>query len=265
MNDLKFLYWNTKKISSFTIILDLLDHCKPDFLFLSEIDDSLITDNIVEYNKIGYVHYPNPGCSRILILKKEKIKCNLGVQTVYYTTLNIPTYDIFVISVHLPSQMFNSYDGLKNYLRNMRLNIDSKVGNSNDTKILIIGDFNVNPFEKPMIDFDGFSATNTKNFRNKVTNLSDEKVLYYNPTWKLYRYNEFPGSKYFPRPSGSSFDVLEHHFLDQVILSKELLKNLKDEKIELIYKTTKNNYFDVTKNKILISDHLPLQYQLKLT
>lgn len=261
---MKLLYWNTKNLTDFKFINDLLEFCNPDFMFLSELDKKIIEDNEIALDKIEYEYYPNPGCSRIIILKKKKLKCNLGIQTNYYTTLYVPDFDIHISSVHLPSQMFNSYDGLKNFLRNMRINIDTKIGQSNDTKILIIGDFNVNPFEKPMIDFDGFSATNTKNFRNKVTNLTDEKTLYYNPTWILYSNNNFPGTKYFARPSGSSFDILEHHFLDQVILSKKLLQSIKNEDIKLIYKTNINEYFDPIKNSIKISDHIPLQYQLTL-
>lgn len=263
---MKLIYWNTKNNISLDSVIDILEDFAPDFLFLSEINEELLLSNISKLKTINYLYFENPGCDRVKILKKESIKCNLNYQTKYYTTLNLPDSDLYIISVHLPSQMFQHQSALKSFIRDVRQEIDSKIGNSNIKNIIIIGDFNVNPFEPALIEFDGFGATNSTNFRKKITNLNpkSEKTLYYNPTWKLYMNNHFPGSKYFPRPSGSSFDILEHHLLDQVLISRNLLHNLENEKISFINKTKNFIFFDDDKNKILISDHLPLNFEFEL-
>jgi exonuclease III len=155
-------------------------------------------------------------------------------------------------------------DALKSFIRTFRGEIDDEIGNSSKQDILIIGDFNVNPFEKPMIDFDGFSASNSKSHRKEVTHLRSKKELYYNPTWTMYGKNNFPGTKYFRRPSASSFDILEHHYLDQVVLSYSLSQKLTSESINVLEFTTNKTFFDSTSNSILQSDHLPLIYEFKI-
>jgi hypothetical protein len=127
-----------------------------------------------------------------------------------------------------------------------------------------MGDFNINPFEKPMIDFDGFGASNSIKLRKEAVHLQKRKALYYNPTWILYRENSFPGTKYFKRPSGSSFDILEHHFLDQVVLSYQMSQNIIFENINVLRKTKNFTLFNISTNSIDFSDHLPLIYEYKI-
>jgi len=261
---MKCIYWNTKGTSNLLSILDIIKQESPDILFLSETLEETLTANVEELNKMEYEHFSNPGCDRIVIIKKKDLELKLGRQSTYYSALKDDKAKVNIISVHFPSQMFNHIDGLKSFIRDFRNEIDAKIGSSLSENIMIIGDFNVNPFETPMIDFDGFSASNTINLKGEVSHLERKKALYYNPTWLLYRKNHFPGTKYFKRPSGSSFDILEHHFLDQVVLSFHMSKKLKFENIDVLEKTRGFSFFDTKKNKVTISDHLPLIYEFKL-
>ena len=258
---MKLLYWNTKGCSDFLLIKSLLNQENPDALFLSETNESLIISHLDELRKINYEHFENPGCDRIIIIKKKSSLLLLSKQSTYYTSIKDSKNKVSIISVHLPSQMFQHIDGLKSHIRDFREEIDTQFGSSLTENILIIGDFNVNPFEKPMIDFDGFAASNSIKLRKKATHLGKEKILYYNPTWTLYKANKFPGTKYFKRPSGSSFDILEHHFLDQAVLSYYMSQNIKSENIEVLYQTAECVFFDHIKNSISLSDHLPLIYE----
>jgi len=260
---MKLIYWNTNNIQRLDEIRDILTCCKPDILFLSEIDKTLIESDS-SLNKTGYLYFPNPGCNRVSIIKKTDIDISLGLQTNYYTFINFPKFKTSVISVHLPSQMFQHLDGLKAFIRGFRDEIDENIGNPIEHKIIVIGDFNVNPFERPMIDFDGFSATNSINSKFRKTHLGKHRAFYYNPTWKLYANNDFPGTKHYPRPSASSYDVLEHHYLDQVVISVKLLSESTGEKIETIRKAKTYNFFSAEENKVLVSDHLPLSYTINI-
>ncbi len=257
------IYWNTNNISTFTEIESLLTHYSPDLLFLSEISDELIENNKNNLTKLGFEHFENPGCERVLIIKKISLNVDLKIQNYYYTSIIDKKTDTCFISIHLPSQMFQHMDGLKEFIRDFRFEIDVEIGSSLEKNIIVIGDFNVNPHEKPMIDFDGFLATNSINSRKTITHLTKKRTTYYNPTWKLYSRTKFPGTKSFNRPSGSSYDVLEHHFLDQVVISQHLLSSIIEEKIEVIEKTKNIDFYDEKKNKSIVSDHLPLLYQFK--
>lgn len=261
---MKLLYWNTNKIKSLVQIIDICISESPDIFFLSEIDENLLETESRPLNEIGYEYTPNPGSDRVKILIKKGLDIELGLQNKYYTMISVDEFDLNIISLHLPSQMFQHMDALKEFIRDFRAKIDETIGSPLEKRIIVIGDFNVNPFEKPMIDFDGFSATNSINSKSKVTHLGKSKTYYYNPTWQLYSNNVFPGTKYFQRPSGSSYDILEHHFLDQVVISIKLLNEIDWEKIKIVQKSSKFIFKSNGSNKILESDHLPLAYQIKL-
>lgn len=260
---MKFLYWNTNKIKSLNSIIDICKSEKPDIFFLSEIDEEILNKNGNLLKEIGFEYSPNPGCERVKVIKNERLDIELGLQNKYFSIIDIPKACLSVISVHLPSQMFQHMDALKKFIRDFREQVDHNVGSPLDEKIIVIGDFNVNPFDKAMIDFDGFSATNSIMSRRKLTHLGNLRELYYNPTWQLYSSNEFPGTKYFRRPSGSSYDVLEHHFLDQVVISVKLRDEISKETIKVIDKSSKYIFNKKGSNDINESDHLPLSYQIK--
>lgn len=262
---MKLIFWNTKKHTDFSTMLEILSQERPDILFLAETAESLIVSNSTLLNTNGYEYFENPGCDRILIVKQTDLKLSLGKQSTYYSAIVNHTENVKVISVHLPSQMYQSMDSLKSHFRDFRSEIDIEFGSALTENIIVIGDFNVNPFEKPMIDFDGFAASNSIKLKKEAVNLKVRKALYYNPTWTLYQNNNFPGTKYFKRPSTSSFDVLEHHFLDQVVLSYHMSQRITFEKIGLIHKTSNYIIFDVAKNSIQLSDHLPLIYEYKIS
>jgi exonuclease III len=260
---MKLIYWNTKGFIDFEVYEDLLIKYSPDILFTSETDSSFLTSHKASFNKIGYNLIDNPGCERIKILSHKDCNCELGIQNKFYTCIIID--DINVISVHFPSQMYHHMDALKYNLRKFRNKIDDEIGESSDKPILIIGDVNVNPYEPAMINFDGFMATNSIKSRKRIKSIDDEvREPYYNPTWRLYADNIFPGTKKYPRPSGFSHDIIEFHFLDQVLLSEKLKNNIESDKISVVTKTDKFDLLNEKYNKVNFSDHLPLFYQLKM-
>jgi len=259
---MKFIFWNVKNRLNIEIILEILKHESPGLLFLAEAGKVLKNEDIERIQKTDYEYLDNPGCDRIRIIKKKDLKISLSKQSDYYSSLKYE--NVVIISVHLPSQMYQHMDGLKRYFRDLRTELDSEFGSSIEKDIVIVGDFNVNPFEKPLIDFDGFSASNSIKLNKEATHLKTKKALYYNPTWMLYSNAKFPGTKYFKRPSASAFDILEHHFLDQVIISYSMSQKVIYQKIELLEKTTNYTFFDQVTNSIKISDHLPLIYEYKI-
>lgn len=261
---MKTIYWNTKNIKDLNPLIDIISDQNPDLFFLSEIDSELLEGSTKLLGNYDFHYVENPGCERVSILKKSTFKAKLHLQNKYYTSLEIEDLKTFVVSIHLPSQMFQHMDSLKGFIRDFRADIDSEIGQSQDTRIMVIGDFNVNPYEKPLIDFDGFGATNSTMARTKINHLTKEITTYYNPTWQLYNRVKFPGTKHFRRPSGSSYDIIEFHYLDQVVISQMLNSDLDSYKIDVIEKTGATIFYNETKNKTEISDHLPLLYEFKI-
>lgn len=260
---MKFIYWNKKKIDAFNRIIDIVQKEKPSLFFLSEFNLEYFGGKESKLLEQGYELYDNPGCKRVSILKRVGFEVELSLQNKYYTTVRIKKDNLYVVSLHLPSQMWQSMASLKEYLRDLRFALDEEIGSSADTKILLIGDFNVNPYESPMIDYDGFVSTNSTKAKHTISYNGKSRTTYYNPTWELYSRTNFPGTKQFSRPSASSYDVLEFHFLDQVVISQKLLMSIAEHKIDIIEETENYTFFNHVSNKIEGSDHLPITYKIK--
>lgn len=257
------MYWNTNGFKDIKAYQELLVEYAPDILFTSETSEELVNNFHSDLDAVGYIHKENPGCERVKIFARKDLSCELGIQNKFYTSLIVD--NITIISVHLPSQMFHHLESLRDYLRKFRSRIDSEIGNSSEKSVLIIGDVNVNPYEPAMVNFDGFMATNSIKARDKIKTIDNEDARepYYNPSWRLYSNNTFPGTKKFPRPSGSSYDIIEFHLLDQVLLSIKLKDSIEADKIEIVASTSNFKLLNEKYNRVDYSDHLPLFYQFK--
>lgn len=238
---------------------------QPDLLYLAEYKQLDIEAFKTNLQSLNYQIIPNPGCNKILIISSRTVDdINLTLQQNDYSGIYLKRTDINIIALHMPSQYSYDFDALKYNISEFKSDFEQYIGKSSNTNIILIGDFNVNPFEKPMVNYDGLAATNSVNFNSKRTFRGKQKEVYYNPTWKLYAKTYFPGSFYRKRPSNSSFDVIEHHFLDQVVLSEKFLKKIKVDHIDLIEETKNYTIFDSSSYNINYSDHLPIKYEYTL-
>lgn len=260
---MKIIYWNTQNLDRFSPIANILDTESPDIFFLAETDEKWVSKNLSIFGQHSFSHLANPGCSKLVVIGKSNVLLSIAMQDTYLSTFKDLATNTFIVAVHFPSQMYNSLDALKDFVRSVRHKMERTMGESHQSKIIIIGDFNMSPFDKAMIDFDGFSASNSRKHRLSITNLQVTRSLYFNPTWKLFQNQDFPGTKYFKRPSATSFDVIEHHYLDQVLLSHKFHTSAKDFDIAVITHLKSEIYFNSSINKVEISDHLPLKFTYK--
>lgn len=261
---MNYTYWNTNNIRANDMIVEIAKIENVDLFFLAEFNKNQLTELEADLEKNDYELFENPGCKRITIIKKKTINLDLSIQNPYYSVVVHKETGINVVSLHLPSQLWQSLDSLKEFMRDLRNNLDNEIGTSAEAKILLIGDFNVNPYESPMTHYDGFLCTNSPKAKHTINHLGKSRTTYYNPTWQLYSRVNFPGTKQFNRPSTTSYDVLEFHYLDQVVISQKLLESIEEESINVIENTKNFTFFNQEKNVIELSDHLPLIYKFKI-
>ena len=249
-----YTYWNTNKINAIEMIIEIALKEDTDIFFLSEFNSDQLESGCNVLKDNGYEVLNNPGCKRIIIIKKVGIELQLSLQNSYYSVVLDENSGIYVVSLHLPSQMWQSLDSLKEFMRDLRVNLDNELGASSETKIILIGDFNVNPYESPMTHYDGFVATNSPKAKHTINHLGKSRTTYYNPTWQLYNRKNFPGTKQFSRPSPTSYDVIEFHYLDQVLISQKMLESIDEESVSIIEFTENFVFFDIERNIIQESD-----------
>ncbi|AZV58843.1 endonuclease/exonuclease/phosphatase family protein [Clostridium sp. AWRP] len=260
---MNYLFWNTNKKKINDILVMMIKDLSCDIVGLAEYEDDidkllkdLSNDGINLYEK------PSIGC-RINVLTKyypEKIK--LGIEENYYTIKKIPHDTLkehIVTFVHLPSNMYKSDDFDKlSELIDMRISIEKSENDFNNFNSIIVGDFNMNPFEKPMIAAKGFhSIFDRKTAQKKKRKiLGKEYLMFYNPMWNLFGDIKRPPGTYYYNNS----DQVNYYWnmFDQVIIRPQLINNLKNLQIitDIRGKSLLKN------NKPSVSDHLPIFFNI---
>lgn len=259
---MKFLFWNIQKKQLIKEVVELIGESKCDICAFCEISDNTYDQIIITLKEAGVEcsACPTPGCERIKIIIIGNLnQITLLNQHKYYSLIKIhkENTELIVGFVHFPSKREHTLDELRRAAELLSNQVDTEEQRHFTSNSMLMGDFNVDPFEMPMISFSGISATNgwECSRRTKVTRGGEKTKLFYNPMWTLYScYQERPGSHKYIR---SGDDVVSWHFLDQVIIRPTLIDDFKFESLKLIHGTKSYNYLN-RNNAPKLSDHLPL-------
>lgn len=139
-------------------------------------------------------------------------------------------------------------------------------------RIIIIGDFNMNPYDLGMLEPMGFHAISNQTFvkHDRVVQYSPEP-MFYNPCWSLLgdhnanqRLPRTGGTQYY---SGPTSRQLYWHLLDQVLISEALMPGFLHECLEIaqVPAIIAEQIAPRRKGQVnLLSDHLPLLFSILL-
>lgn len=137
--------------------------------------------------------------------------------------------------------------------------------NTNNKNTIIIGDFNMNPFETGMVAANGFNALSYLQIYNKSKMRFIDKTRYpffYNPMWNFLGDFEEPNGTYFYRQSGNvSYDW---HLFDQILLRPNMKNYLAGTNFVKIITTIGGDSLLKSQGRPNYSDHLPITLKLTL-
>lgn len=179
--------------------------------------------------------------------------------------------NFLLVPIHFPSRLFATTGKQKDLSVHFK-NYIEKIERKYKLKSIVVGDFNMNPFEAGMIHQEGFYALPTQHLENIIKFYDIPYETFYNPTWEKYGDYEIRDGKVVQKPSGSYFlensnDINYYWYvLDQVILRKELIKNFCFESFKYITGDKSDNDFlndNLSPNDKKYSDHLPITFHLK--
>lgn len=136
----------------------------------------------------------------------------------------------------------------------------------NTENSIVVGDFNMNPFDSGMVSSLSFNAVMCPQIAKKRSRkvLQEERKFYYNPMWHLMgnASNSSKGTFYYSTETKSYY----WYTYDQVILRPDLIDKFDLNKLKIIDVINKNRL--TSKNNIpdkkRISDHLPIKFELKM-
>lgn len=175
--------------------------------------------------------------------------------------------DFVIVAVHLRSKLFQDPEdqafGAMSVNRDIEV-IEEQVGHR---RTLVIGDFNMNPFERGLVSFDCFHAVMSRNTARRRSRKvgDDERRFFYNPMWNHFgdRPPGPPGS-YYRRGSGRT--EYFWHMFDQVLLRPDLLDYFPDDGAEILTRIGRRSLLghDGIPDFKAGSDHLPLFLELSI-
>jgi hypothetical protein len=160
---LKFLFWNTGKREPLNEIAELAEHLRPDVLIFAECPISPV--KIVERLNSGYrarFHLPLSPARRftfVAALPPRSFTPLYDGSGISIRHLRPPLgADALMVTLHLPSKLYLSADDqslLATRVRQLIQRFETKVGHR---RTIVIGDFNMNPFEAGLVSSEGFHA-----------------------------------------------------------------------------------------------------------
>ncbi len=205
---MKYIFWNTnRKIDINSYIEKIIEAYVPDFFGMAEyVADGKSLENELKKKGLNYVYIPKIG-SRLDMLYKGDLNDVIHCSESEYYTIKIIPYERkrqIISVVHFPSKMYLDESGNAEIMHYMLQDIQEIKDKKKIKGVVILGDFNMNPFEAPMIEATALQAISSSEIvvqRKKRTYRSREREFFYNPMWNFLGDEKKPiGSFYYKSP-----------------------------------------------------------------
>lgn len=272
MRKLNFLFWNLNGKNLKDEVVNIVLHHDIDILILAEngIKSSQL---LLELNNKELVFNPNhPAslCDKVQLFSKfdhTHIRPIQENSRMSVRRLELPKFEpINIAALHLFDKGNNNSESQSQNTSLLSQEIED-FEQEYDGKTIVIGDFNMNPFEIGMIKANGLHAVMSSKLAEKGTRIVSKKAykFFYNPMWSLYGdvKNNVTGSYYY---QNSELVTYPWNIFDQLLIRPSLVPNFVKESIAFLDNDGKKSL--LTKNGIpnrtKYSDHLPLIFTLNL-
>lgn len=263
---MKYLFWNTHGNENINPVLsDLIIENGISFVILAE--HSADIDNLIEILRVNGVsmhEIPTMRCDRLHILGDTKLCIEPNLQTDKASILLI-NGKLIICGVHLISRIYADHEERREMEIEQIVSDINKIENEYNTKnTVVVGDFNINPYDKSCISARYFHSlpvfVETERETREVE--GRECQMFYNPMWNFLGDFKEPFGTYY-KNTGNTVNPLWNIF-DQVIIRPTLRKYFVDESLKIITNTLSTSFLDKNKHpNHSISDHLPITFEIK--
>lgn len=265
-----FLFWNLGKKPLQEIIANLAVKYDVDVFMFAECP-SLPFDPLLALNSSSNAtyHYARGICKKIKLYTRfadSFIKPVGEADRVTIRHLTLPGLtDILLAVVHLPSKRYFDEESQAVECRDLASFIRQEEQKIGHTRTMLVGDFNMNPFEDVIVSTDGLHAVMTKQIARKGQRTVQKKTypFFYNPMWSFFGDISAgpPGTYYYPDTTHKAYFW---NMFDQVLIRPGLLDNLGDVEIVHTDGFTSLISSEGVPDTAFASDHLPLLFRLQL-
>jgi hypothetical protein len=167
--------------------------------------------------------------------------------------------------VHIPSKLYRTGEEQTIISGRIVKKITEYEQSQGHTRTLVIGDFNMNPFETGLVSPDGFHGVMDKQIamREKKIVQGEEKQFFYNPMWSRLGDGSVgcAGTYYYDKNMINFF----WNTFDQVLIRPSLLPCFHHNDLHVIDKVNEISLLKSGKISKQFSDHLPIMIKLTVT
>lgn len=269
---MKIVFWNINKNDLDEELEMLAQEINPDILFLAETEMTVFNIlTALNKNAVKYYYNSDPICEKIKMFSKFHDKFVSPITSnLRYTVrkINVPTYPEFnLMSLHYQSKVNWDFADQAAHIPELSAVIKDVEEKTKSTLTLLIGDFNMNPFDFGMVQTTGLHSVMSKEVALKKSRIVDGKKyqFFYNPMWSFY------GDYGKGKVNGTIYSTLSKpinyfwNMFDQVLVRPDLIEYINEDELEIITELSSNLSLLKKSNTIddTISDHLPISITLK--
>lgn len=266
---MNFVFWNVGKKDIDSKIVALAVETQPDFLVLAEYEGDplgLLKRLSVQCPNLYLI--PRIACEHITLFStctpgQVHPKCETSRFTIQ--EIRKPRFKPFLLgSVHLPSKLHADDDDQLYSAIQLRDEIEQCESDAGHRNTLVLGDFNMNPFDKGMIFAKAMNAVSSLAIAERESRIvkGQSQSFFYNPSWNLLGdFGDTPGTYYHRSPGSIS---LYWNTLDQVIMRPSLACALNKSSLRIL-RSVRGNVFVSEEGFPSVSDHLPIAFSVNLS
>jgi endonuclease/exonuclease/phosphatase (EEP) superfamily protein YafD len=266
------LFWNVGAASRPIQISDLATRYDVDVVLLAELVDEP-SELLLALNKtvVAYSYAPGIGNTKIHIFARFSETFAAPIYETDRLTvrrLNPPGIEeILLAVVHFPSKYAWSDDSQTMECTRLADDIRRIEESTGHQKTVLVGDFNMNPFETGVVSAAGMHAVMDRKVAQRGNRIVQEREypFFYNPMWSLFgdATRGPAGTFYHPR---AEHKVYFWNMFDQVLVRPALLERFRFDDLAIIDHTGEQSLLTDTgiPDRKLGSDHLPILFRLSL-
>ncbi|MCL1872902.1 MAG: endonuclease/exonuclease/phosphatase family protein [Clostridiales bacterium] len=274
---MNILFWNVNKKKAIDACLEELILAKDcDIVVLAEYENDVneLNDLVNISSRRQYNPLPSfldrkgiLGCKKIHGLIDAKYYVEVLQEEERYKIVLITTsiYKLIIAMIHNISLIRAGEDEQSQIIKDFVQDICEQEEMQSSRNTIIIGDLNVNPFEKPCVAANVLHAIPYKEMLCRPARIvqNSEYLKFYNPMWKFLYSRKAPYGTYFYDNSGHIVNYYWNTF-DQVIVRPQLINAFDDNSLSIITQVNEHNLlFNGKPNKNKYSDHLPIYFNIK--
>lgn len=257
------VFWNTKKLRDLSRLARLVDFYDVDILLLAEFDAPIAEVSRMLSAGPSVYSYALGLCERIQVYSRlpfDSITPTFEADRLTIRRVAPPIgLDFLLACVHFPSK--NHWDPSSQVLECSGLirAIEEEEGRHGHSRTLLLGDFNMNPFEPGVVGSRGLHATMSRTIASEGGREVQGSYYgyFYNPMWGRFGDSTEgpPGTYYYRRAEHLCYFW---NIFDQCLVRPDLLYAFDDSMLKVLTSDGSAPLVSAPKGIPSVSDHLPI-------